>query len=249
MQDFDDYFFNMPGRVVEFFPETQTATIRICVERIYSTADEAGAQKIRGLLEDVPVHVLSGGGWSLTMPIAAGDTCIIFFSQVGYDHWLFNDADSAGTHGGQPMYWTSRKFDLQDGYALVGLNTLPRAIQGYSATAAQWRNTDSTQVISLNSDKSIDITSDTLVKVTAPNVEVVASTEVIITSPKTTFSGEIVVQGSASVVGNITSDANIEAGGEMVATGEVTGNGKKLSTHTHAINSGSSAPGPTGAPS
>jgi len=172
MQDFDDYFFNMPGRVVEFFPETQTATIRICVERIYSTADEAGAQKVRGLLEGVPVHVLSGGGWSLTMPIAVGDTCIIFFSQVGYDHWLFNDADDAGTHGGQPMYWTSRRFDIQDGYALVGLNTIPRAIQNYSVENAQWRNTDSTQVISLNADGSIVISSDTKVIVNTVNAEV-----------------------------------------------------------------------------
>jgi hypothetical protein len=236
MQNFDDYFINMPGRVVEFFPDTQTATIRICAERIYSSSTEIESSITRGLLEGVPVHVLSGGGWSVTMPITVGDSCVLFFSQVGYDHWLYEDKDVAGTQGGQPMYWLNRKFDIQDGYALVGLNTIPRAIQGYSATASQWRNVDSTQMISLNSDGTIDVISDSLVKVTSPTVEVISTTEVLITTPKATFSGEVIVAG------------NITCAADIVATGEVTGKGVELSTHTHPITTGSSA-GNTGAPS
>ncbi len=253
MNNFDGYYFNMPGRIVEFFPETQTATVRMCVERIFDSSKDLGSLRSRGLIEGVPVHVLSGGGWSLTMPIAVGDTCIIFFSQVGYDHWLYEDKDEAGTSGGQPMFWASRMFDLQDGYALVGLNTIPRAITGYSAEDAQWRNSDSTQVISLNKDKSIDVSSDILVRVTAPNVEVVAEIEVIVTTPKMTLSGELVVEGGGSFVGDVTSQSSIgangdmNAGGEVVATGEVTGKGTKLSTHKHPITSGSSA-GQTGEP-
>ena len=83
---FSDYNFNLPGRIVEYFPLTQTATVRICVERNYDSSEALGASVVRGLLEDVPVHTPSGGGWSLTMPITIGDTCILFFSQIGYDH-------------------------------------------------------------------------------------------------------------------------------------------------------------------
>lgn len=235
MNNFEDYFFNMPGRIVEYFPENQTATIRICVERSYDSSTDLGSLVARGLLEGVPVHTPSGGGWAMTMPIKVGDTCILFFSQVGYDHWMFEDKDEAKTHGGQPMYWTNRKFDLQDGYALVGLNTLPRAIQSYSPDHSQWRDADATQLISLNSDNSIDIKSPSLVRVTAPNVEVIATTEVKITSPLTSMSGALAVEG------------NITTQGSMTASGEVTGNGIVLSTHEHAGDGGSGS-GPTTGP-
>ena len=81
--DIDDYSIMMPGRILEYFPETQTATVRISVERTYDTAVSSSNRITRALLEDVPVHTPSGGGWSLTFPIRVGDTCLIMFSQFG----------------------------------------------------------------------------------------------------------------------------------------------------------------------
>lgn len=229
MENFDDYNFNFPGRVVEFFTETQTATVRISAERLDSTSEELDASKSRGLIEGVPVHVLSGGGWSLTMPIAVGDTCMIFFSQVGYDHWLYDDKDEAGKHEGEPMYWLKRKFDLQDGYAIVGLNTMKRVVSDYSDTHSQWRNADASQVISLNEDASIDITSTGIVAVEAPTVNVNASVEANIVSP------------TIKLVGNLEVTGNITTSGSVTASGDVEGSGTSLSGHVHLISSGSSA--------
>jgi hypothetical protein len=237
----EDYNFNFPGRIVEFAADTQLATVRICVERNHSSSDVTGETIVRGLLQDVPVHTPSGGGWSITMPIKEGDTCIIFFSQVGYDHWLYEDSDEAGTFAGNPMYWTKRKFSLQDGYALVGLNTIPRAIASYSDVHSQWRNLDATQLISLNEDGSIGVDSTTKVIVTAPEVEVVATTSVTLTTPS------VVCTGDMQVNGNISVDGDTDVGGKVTATGDVEGAGKSLSTHVHLVVSGSSA-GPTRPP-
>ena len=233
---FSDYNFNLPGRIVEYFPATQTATVRICVERNYDSSEELGASAIRGLLEDVPVHTPSGGGWSLTMPITVGDTCILFFSQIGYDHWLYEDKDAAGSFLGQPMYWTDRKFSLQDGYALVGLNTLPRAITDYSPVSSQWRDSDATQMISLNEDGTIFVNSLTKVTVTAPEVEVIATTSVTLTTPLTTCTGDLKVDG------------NVDVDGTTTSVGEVTGVGIALSTHVHAGDGGTGSGPDTGAP-
>lgn len=237
----DDCYFNMPGRVVEFFPETQTATLRICVERNYSTSDIQGARQTRGLLQDVPVHVLSGGGYAITQPIAVGDSCIIFFSQIGYDHWLYEDKDEAGTFQGQPQYWTDRKFSLNDGYALVGLNTIPRAIGNYSPEHSQWRNDPKdengavapiTQMISLNSDESIDIMTGTTTVNIQPSGDVTVTTDTNVN----------VVADTVAIDGDVT------VTGSIVADGEVTGNGIALSSHVHAGDGGSGSVADTGPP-
>jgi len=225
--EFEDYNFNLPGRIVEYFPEDQTATVRICAERNYDSSSELGASKERGLLQGVPVHTPSGGGWSMTMPIKVGDTCILFFSQVGYDHWLFEDKDTAGLFQGNPMFWTDRKFSLQDGYALVGLNTMQRVVKNYSPVHSQWRDEEATQLISLNSDGSIDVNSLSKVTVTAPKVDVVASSKVTITSPRTEIRGVLDVYGDTHIY------ANHIVSGLHTAAIDCIGGGISLKKHTH----------------
>jgi hypothetical protein len=154
-------FINFPGRIVEFFPTTQTATVLICAEETYDNLTAIGQSRVRVPIEDVPVHTLSGGGFAFTNPIKAGDTCVILFSQVGYDHWFHNDKDVAGQLSGLPHPALKRSFDVDDGYAMVGFNTLPRAIQNFSADNSQWRNASADQLMSLNADGSIDIISPT----------------------------------------------------------------------------------------
>lgn len=157
MVDNQKYSIILPARIVEYFAEEQTATIQICAEQIYNNSTSNQDTANRKPIEDVPVHTPSGGGWSMTMPIKAGDTCLMFFSQVGYEHWLYEDKDSAGKIAGLPKPWLNRQFHEDDGLALVGFNTLPRAIKSYSPEHSQWRNEDATQKISLNADGSIEI--------------------------------------------------------------------------------------------
>ena len=246
----------LPARIVEYFPETQTATIQICIDTIYSDAIAISESKAREPLEEVPVHTVSGGGWALTMPIKAGDTCLMYFSQQGYDHWLYEDKDVAGLLANLPKPWLRRQFSDDDGLALVGFNTLPRAIQQYSANHSQWRNDDTNQMISLNEDLSIDINSTisvtinapevvvncdnstvnatALAKVIAPNVDVEASAGVKITTPLAEFTADVLVGGKLDVVGAIT-------GASAAITGAVSGaaitgdtfNDVTVETHTH----------------
>lgn len=147
-----------PGRIVEYFPDTQTANIIICAERVFSNIEGLAQTVERATLIGVPVHTSSGGGWSVTFPIAQGDTCLIMLSSVGYDHWMYQDRDGGGKVAGQPAPQLRRSFSEDDGFAIVGLNTLPRKIAGYSAVDSQWRNSDASQLVSLNADGTITIT-------------------------------------------------------------------------------------------
>lgn len=253
----------LPARIVEYFPETQTATIQICIDIIYSDAVAISESKAREPLEEVPVHTVSGGGWALTMPIKAGDTCLMYFSQQGYDHWLYEDKNVAGLLANLPKPWLRRQFSDDDGLALVGFNTLPRAIQQYSANHSQWRNDDTNQMISLNEDLSIDINSTVSVTINAPEVvincetaNVNATTKLTVDSPESQFTGNVQIDGELGVTlaATMSSTLNVVAAiggtgglaisggsgaaitGDLSSTGAVTGitfNGVTIETHTH----------------
>jgi len=259
--DNNKYSITYPGRVVEYFPATQTATILICAETVYNDSGSLYATTKRLPLEGVPVHTSGGGGWHQTFPIAAGDTCVIHFSQVGYDHWLYQDKDTAGKLANLPKPWLARQFNEDDGLAIVGTNTLPRAIQDYNATDAEFRNANRDQRISLKADGNIHIkTGSTTINVAPSGAITVTATQVDVVTPLTTMSGDVTIAGNLDITGTTTSGGLITGSGGLVisggtgasvtgdleTTGEVTAQGVELSTHTH--NENNNTGGPTDAP-
>ena len=208
----DDYNIQMPGRIESYDPVTQLGVVRISNDKTYSNSTETSKQRKRVLLRDVPVQTPGGGDWHMTFPIKKGDACLISFSQFGYDHWLYEDKDSAGVRSdGQPQTWTNRRFSIRDGFAQVGFNTVPRAIADYSATDSEWRNVDRVQRITLEEAGNIHIAAG------STTINITKDGDVTITAPTTAIVGDLTVTGS------------------VVAQGEVTGNGIDLSTHTHAV--------------
>lgn len=272
MIDNNKYSIILYGRIKEYFPETQTATIQISVETVFSYADSLSDSKTRAPLEDVPVHTPSGGGWAITCPIKEGDTCLLFFSQTGYDHWLYEDKDEAGLLAKLPKPWLRRQFHEDDGFALVGLNTLPRAIKSYSMDGSQWRNEDATQNIHLKEDLSIEVNSPVSVTINAPKVivncetaDINASTKLTVDSPESEFTGNVAIGGTLDVADAATMAATLGVTGAItgagglavsggsgasvsgnmaISGGDVTADGTSLVGHTHTDAEGR----PTSAP-
>lgn len=192
----DDISMILPGRIVTYYPNTQTADIQISAERVFSNIDGKEQVGIRQELKGVMVQTPYGGGWSITFPIGEGDSCIVMFSQIGFDHWMYEDKDTGGSIANQPVPHLKRQFSEDDGVAMVGFNTLPRAIQGYHPLHSQWRNEDVTQLISLNQDGSITVSSQVDVTINAPEITLNGGSVVNINTPTTNISGDLNVGGS-----------------------------------------------------
>ena len=193
--NWESYSFIMPARIVEYDAGNQTATVSVATKRVYSTSLVTDEQTDFGDLYIVPVHTLSGGSYAVTMPIQPGDSCLMLFSQFGYDHWLFNNKDDAGTVALDPPPWVNRKFSLQDGLCLVGFNTIPNAITDYSPEHAEFRNRLRTQYISLNSGGDIDIVGPAAGSLTLAG-------EYAVTAPTTAWTGDVAVDGELDMLGN-----------------------------------------------
>lgn len=111
------------GKIEKVTPSEQTAEVSLTMRR----AALDGTSTEYPLLVDVPYFVLQGGGAYIDMPITAGDYCLVLFSDRDIDIWwsTANVADPA----------TTRKHDLSDGIAIVGLNpaTAPLEMQETAA--------------------------------------------------------------------------------------------------------------------
>lgn len=106
------------GEIVSFNPSTQTAEVQIKMLRMMN-----GELKQYPVLVDCPCVVLSGGNGRLTMPISAGDSCLVFFNDRDIDNWY---------SGGQSVApRTERKHNFADAIALVGIRNRQNQITDY----------------------------------------------------------------------------------------------------------------------
>ena len=87
------------------------------------------------LLLDCPCIVLAGGQGALTMPISAGDSCLVLFNDCDMDNWYSS---------GQTMPpRTDRLHDFSDAVALVGLRNKQNQISGYFAQGTELKHGNS----------------------------------------------------------------------------------------------------------
>jgi hypothetical protein len=144
---------SVPGIIQDFDPITQTASVQVALrEKIID--DNLEQQWVElPLLLDVPIVLPRAGGYVLTMPIAAGDECLVVFSDMCIDAWF--------SSSGVQNQIEKRRHDLSDAFALIGVWSQPNKLSNYSTTATQLRTADGTAYISL-SGSEIDLVAPTV---------------------------------------------------------------------------------------
>jgi hypothetical protein len=143
------------GEIVSFDPELQNATVKINARRVVYNRPQtsnAGLQQEPLLIEyplltDVPVFVASGGTARLSMPIAAGDPCLVLFNDRDLDNWW--------QAGGVQTPNSSRMHNLSDALAIVGFRSKAAPLEDYEADNVVLRLGDS--VVRITPDKTIEI--------------------------------------------------------------------------------------------
>ncbi len=140
----------MPGVVDTFDPSTQTCTVQPAIKRVFVDGETVNLP----LLINVPVCFPTAGGFSITLPIAKGDDCLIVFSERSIDNWLkFGDIRKPND---------KRFHDLSDGMVLMGLRTNPKALNNYDSNNLTIRNEANDNKLILKADGSMQIDTNTL---------------------------------------------------------------------------------------
>lgn len=128
----------IPGVVVSFNAAKQTATVQPSIKRVFvikNPGQNAVVSQVNlPLCLDVPIQFPGGGGFFLTFPVAAGDECLLQFSERAIDFWYQN--------GGQQLPSDYRLHGLSDAIATVGLNSQPHVIPSFNSAACELRTRD-----------------------------------------------------------------------------------------------------------
>jgi hypothetical protein len=100
----------LPGTVVSFDAESQTAVIQPAVSRIIPTVAEGSPSSVSmPLLRDVPVFM------PVSFEVNPGDACLVIFADCDIDAWF--ETGEAEVPGSDRMH------SLSDGFAFVGFRT------------------------------------------------------------------------------------------------------------------------------
>ncbi|NOU95585.1 hypothetical protein GC093_20465 [Paenibacillus sp. LMG 31456] len=134
-----------PGIIQDFDPITQTVSVQVALREKIIDADLMQHWIEIPMLLDVPIVIPRAGGYALTLPIAAGDECLVIFSDMCIDAWF--------SSGGVQNQIEKRRHDLSDGFAVIGVWSQPNKIPNYSSTAAQLRTNEGTVYISLSNNE------------------------------------------------------------------------------------------------
>ena len=132
------------GIIQSFDPATQAATVQMALKRVVAVApDGTRTLQERPLILEVPCFFPFGGGSVMSMPIQAGDNCIVLFNDREIDNWFVN--------GGVQSPTNYRSHSASDAFALVGIKNLQTAITDYIVNGCR---------LSYNANSRITLTED-----------------------------------------------------------------------------------------
>lgn len=103
-----DIHTSLPGKIVAYYPDKQTADVQPMVKRTYWSDTEVNGvapgnvvYESFPLIPNVPVEFPGAGGYVLLFPVSAGDTCDILFSGASIADYLSSGQESAPTDVGR----------------------------------------------------------------------------------------------------------------------------------------------------
>lgn len=214
-----DLHTSVPGIIVSFDPDKQTAVVQPAIKRIFT---EQGAVNLP-VCVDVPVAFPGGGDFWLTFPVKAGDECILLFSERAIDNWYAT--------GGTQTPAEYRLHDLSDAIAQVGLTSQPNKLANLQMTGAELRTKSRSTYIRLE-EGTIYIKGNIVHDGDTQQTGNVTQTGNLNRTGTSTTSGVITGQGGMAVSGG----TGVSMSGNITHnTGTITSNGKNIgSTHTHS---------------
>ena len=195
----DNFRVAMPGKIIDFDEEVQTATIKPLIKEYVR-----GKWESLPMLPDVPCFFPRAGGYCLTFPVKPGDECLIIFNDMCLDSWWQS--------GDEQTQLETRRHDLSDAMCLLGITSVPKAVKDYSTNSVMLRNEDKDSYLEIvDDDKTVNIVGAEKINVTAVddiNIEAASNLNVKAVA-------NITITGDANISMTAAANMTLEAGGNM----------------------------------
>lgn len=117
---FADLHVAMPGRIETYYADKQKADVQPLVRRGYRNEEGERVAEELPIVTDVPIVFPGAGAYSITFPLARGDTVLLVFMSCSIDKWL--------QRGGDVDPLDDRRHTLSDAVAIPGLRDFGHAL-------------------------------------------------------------------------------------------------------------------------
>ena len=168
-------------------PTAQTVSVQIAIQEQVKTQQGAKWMTIAPV-DNVPVVLPRGGGWSFTLPLKKGDEGLLVFCDTCFDFWWQN--------GGVQNTIGNHRHEHWDCGFVPGMWSQPNRLSSYSTTSAQLRSDDGTVVVDLAA-AAVSITAPKLVVSTTGDLDLTASGNVNITGAQVNIGNATKIDGKA----------------------------------------------------
>jgi phage baseplate assembly protein gpV len=220
---------SMPGIIESYDFKTQKANIKIDSKIKEDDTSFTEYPVISG----VPVVMPSSGGAYITMPVKAGDSCIVLFADKDITNWL------TGMSNQKPE--TKRTHHLSDAVAILGLKQFNKAnlIENnedlnifYSGTTIKIKQNGDVEIDSKNhlkiSSKTAEINVENATNINCKDVTLKASGDVKLEASNLNLKGNLKIEGKTEITDGL------KVTGDVNATGDIKAGIVSLKNHTHA---------------
>lgn len=185
----------MPGVILSFNSSTQLCTVQPSIQ-LKVLKDAKVSYIDLPVIINVPIVIpfASTSGYALTLPLQAGDSCLILFSQRAIDHWLAND----GVQPPEPGI-SSRHHHLTDALVFPAPISKPNVLANWNNEGIEIRNTDRSIRIHVGVD-SVELVAGTTQIIIDSNGEstLTTGTSLTIDCPSVTLTGNLDVEGTVT---------------------------------------------------
>jgi hypothetical protein len=142
----------LPGRIESYDAATQTATVQPTIRHPVPQPDGSMIYEAYPQITSVPIVMPRSGKAFVSLPVAAGDGCLVVMLEASPGEW--RSGDGAEQHPGD-----LRRHHLAHGVAIVGLDTRGKALTHASATDIVIGFDDGSR-ITIKRDGSVHIADD-----------------------------------------------------------------------------------------
>ncbi len=205
----------LPAKVIAYNRTTNRAQIQPLIYQVTTLNELVN----RAQIASVPVLQIGGGGFVMSFPINPGDLGWIKANDRDISLFLRNYEIAAPN--------TQRKHNFSDALFIPDSFMKDVTIASEDANNMVIQNLDGSVRIAIWPDK---------VKITAPSI--------ILDTPTTTCTGDLIVDGDTTVTGNIIAQSDVTIDGDLIVDGIATINGIDFAMHRHTgVTTGSSNTG------
>ena len=154
----------LPGIIQSFDPVKQTVVVQCAIQETVKKNGVMTPTTIP-LLLDVPIVLPRAGGFTLTLPIAQGDECLVFFADLNINSWWQS--------GGVQPRMDGRRHDFSDAFAIPGPWSQPRVLSSYATDSVQLRRDDGSAQVEISAAQIGMIWGNAHVNITSDQVEAI----------------------------------------------------------------------------